>query len=101
MNSFQVTCVSKSLPQGGHEHITEIGGPAGGGWRLAKDTAIYQIENKIAEFYTVDYATNRRAYVGVVREPGKAPYLRTQADGKWNDNLLAQTSCPVSFRRVA
>jgi len=24
---------------------------------------------------------------------GKTPYLRTQADGKWNDNLLAQDEC--------
>jgi hypothetical protein len=26
-------------------------------------------------------------------KPGKSPYLRTHADGKWNDNLLALTEC--------
>jgi hypothetical protein len=29
------------------------------------------------------------ATIGVVRETGKAPYLRTFADKKWTDNLLA------------
>lgn len=27
--------------------------------------------------------------VGVVREAGQTPYLRTYADGKWNNNLLS------------
>jgi hypothetical protein len=101
MNEFEVTCITKSTTHGSCEHITEIGGHSGGGWRLSKEAAIHQIENKIAAFFTVDRATNRKVYVAVVREPGKAPYLRTHADGKWNDNLLAQTSCPISFRRVA
>ncbi len=101
MNEFQVTCINKSHPHAGHEHITEIGGLAGGGWRLSKDTAVYQIDNNIAAFYTVDYTTGKKAYVGVVREVGKVPYLRTHADGKYNDNLLAQTACPIAYKRVA
>jgi len=101
MQEFEVTCITKSPSHGGHEHITEIGGTGGGGWRLSKETAIYQIDNKIAAFYTIDRTTGRRVYVGVVREAGKAPFLRTHADGKWNDNLLAQTTCPVSYKQVA
>ena len=101
MNSYQVTCVIKSHPHGGHEHITEIGGLAGGGWRLSKEVAITQIDSNLATFYTVDYSTGKKAIVGVVRESGKAPYLRTHADGKWNDNLLAQTACPIAYQRVA
>jgi hypothetical protein len=34
--------------------------------------------------------------VGVVRELGKLPYLRTHADGKCNDNLLALAECDGS-----
>lgn len=101
MNEYLVTCITKSHPQGGHEHITAIGGPAGGGWTLSKETAIAQIESKTAAFYTIDTTTNQKVYIGVVREPGKTPYLRTHADGKWNDNLLAQTSCPITYQRVA
>jgi hypothetical protein len=96
MSEHQVTCITKSHPNGGHEHITHIGGSAGGGWRLPKETAIQRIDAKSEAYYTVDRTTNRRVDIGVVRESGKAPYLRTHADGKWNDNLLAQAACPGS-----
>lgn len=33
-----------------------------------------------------------RANVGVVDGP-RGPYVRTYADGKWNDNLLALVEC--------
>jgi hypothetical protein len=29
----------------------------------------------------------------VVRPSGLRPYIRTHADGVWNDNLLAQSQC--------
>jgi hypothetical protein len=31
----------------------------------------------------------RWVMVGVVRPAGRSPYIRTYADGEWNDNLLA------------
>jgi hypothetical protein len=37
----------------------------------------------------------------LTREAGKAPFLRTYADGKWNDNLLAQRECGASCKLVA
>ncbi len=46
----------------------------------------------------LDKVTGKKCYVGVVRETGKAPFLRTHADGKWNDNLLAQAECDSSCR---
>ena len=33
--------------------------------------------------------SDARAYVGVRRPKNGPPYLRTHADGEWNDNLLA------------
>lgn len=39
----------------------------------------------------MDKTIGNRIYIGVVRETGKAPYLCTYADGKWNDNQLAQS----------
>ena len=45
-------------------------------------------------FYTTDRSTGKKVYVYVVRgDGGKAPYLRTYADGKWQDNLLALAEC--------
>jgi hypothetical protein len=39
-------------------------------------------------------------YIGVVREPYKDPFLRTHADGKWNDNLLALADCDGTCKLV-
>lgn len=90
---FQVTCITKPDRFSTHEHITHIGNMAGN-WRLPREDAIRRIDSKQDAFYTIDKATGRKVYVGVVRGDGdKAPYLRTYADGKWNDNLLAQQEC--------
>ena len=59
-------------------------------WRVTRELAIKKIDAKEEAFYTIDKTTGKKVYVGVVRGDGnKAPYLRTYADGKWQDNLLA------------
>lgn len=96
MKEFQVTCINKPNRMSSHEHITHIGNitndPANR-WRLAREEAIRRIEAKEEAFYTVDRATGNKMYIDVVRETGRNPFLRSHADGKWNDNLLAQTEC--------
>jgi hypothetical protein len=99
MGDYQVTCITKPDRFSQHEHITHIGNIAGG-WKITRESAIQRIESKSDSFYTVDSTTGRRAEVGVVREAGKLPYLRTHADGKWNDNLLALAECGGSCRLV-
>jgi len=87
-----------------HEHITHIGNitnsPATR-WRLTREEAIRRIDAKTEAFYTVDRATGKKMYIGVVRETGKNPFLRTHADGKWNDNLLAQVECDGTCKLLA
>jgi hypothetical protein len=34
-------------------------------------------------------SSNAIAEVGVIKPQGRAPYLRTYADGEWNNNLLS------------
>ncbi|QBF26580.1 DUF3892 domain-containing protein [Pseudomonas tructae] len=46
-------------------------------------------------FYVIDPVSGARADIGVVREPGRAPYLRTYADRQWNNNLLSLNQCPI------
>ena len=75
-------------------------GNTNGKWRLTRESAIARIEAKTDNFYTVDRATGKKAYIGVFKEPGKAPYLRTHADGNWNNNLLAQAECGADCRIV-
>lgn len=97
MNEFEVNCINKPHHLSAHEHISHIGNNTNN-WRLTREEAIRRIEAKTEAFYTVDRQTGRHMYIGVVRESGKAPYLRTHADGKWNDNLLAQPECSGSCK---
>ena len=93
MKEYEVTCVSRNAASTDRfECITHIGNTVNG-WRLTKSEAISRIESKTEAYYTVDRITKKRAYLGVVR-PGKgAPYLRTYADGIWNDNLAGLLEC--------
>jgi hypothetical protein len=54
------------------------------------------IDEKSNTFY-VPAAAGNRANVGVVDpQDGRSRYVRTYADGVWNDNLLSLSSCPVA-----
>jgi hypothetical protein len=100
MNEYQVNCVTKPNRNSPHEHITHIGN-AQGGWRLTREAAIARIESKREAYYTMDRTTGKKVFIGVAREAGKLPYLRTYADGRWNDNLLAQAECGAICRALA
>lgn len=94
MAHCRITCIELSTSSNKHEHITHVGNPAAN-WKLTKENAINRIESNTDTFYVEDSKTGKSATVGVVREAGKAPYLRTHADGYWNDNLLSLNSCPL------
>jgi hypothetical protein len=103
MNEFLVTCINKRDRMSSHEHITHIGNitnVAADRLRMSRVEAIRRIDAKEAAFYTVDRSTNAKIYIGVVRETGKNPFLRTYADGKWNDNLLALAECDGTCKLV-
>jgi Protein of unknown function (DUF3892) len=94
MADVQVTCITKPHPQSTHEHITELGNPrAGRKW--SRDQVIASIGAKSNTFFVIDPRNGKRSNVGVVRSPGRAAYLRTHADGDWNDNLLSLDQCPI------
>jgi len=96
MGDFRVTCITKPNPQSTHEHITHIGGLDNGEgkpWNITREEAIKFIEGKVHTFFVLDPNTKKRANVGVVRIAGRLPFLRTHADGDWNDNLLSLPAC--------
>jgi pyruvate kinase len=72
-----------------HEHITavkwrqDVGGNTG---QSSKSQMVKYIEDG-NNVYVSDGQT--RATVGVVKPKYGEPYLRTYADGKWTNNLLA------------
>lgn len=94
MAEVQVTCITKPHPQSSHEHITHLGNPAAG-WILTREQVIASIDAKTNTFFVVDPRTGKHSYVGVVRPSGRPAYVRTHADGDWNDNLLSLNQCPI------
>lgn len=94
MADCQITCIEKSHPFNSHEHITKAGNPRAG-WVWKVEDIVKSIESKTNSFFVVDPVSGLRADVGVVRVPGRRPYIRTYADGDWNDNLLSLNQCPI------
>jgi hypothetical protein len=99
MSEHQVTCVRKAEADSPYEHITHIGNVAEN-WLLTRDEAIHRMEVGAVIYYIIDPATGKRSTVGVFRQLGKRPYLRSHADRAWNDNLLALDACGVACQLV-
>lgn len=99
MKEFEINCINKPNRESKHEHITHIGN-TDSNWRITRELAIQRIEAQSEAYYTYDRRTGQKAYVGVVRETGKAPHLRTHADGQWNNNLLAQQECGANCKII-
>ncbi|MES3034914.1 MAG: DUF3892 domain-containing protein [Gemmatimonadota bacterium] len=91
MADVRVTCIIKSPPASRHEHITHLGNQPT--WLWTREQVITSIDAKTNTFYVLDAKTGARANIGVVRPSQGSPYLRTYADGVWNDNLLALKQC--------
>lgn len=89
MPDFRIICIKRSHPNGGHEHITHIGGQ---GWTRTREQGVQLIETKTDTFYVVSPA-GKRADVGVVTPASGPKFLRTYADGIWTDNLLSLPEC--------
>lgn len=87
MSDLQVTCINKTPRNDPHEGITHLGGA---GWKWTRQKVVDLINAKAHTFFTL--VGGKRANVGVVNGPNGA-YLRTYADGVWNDNLLALPEC--------
>ena len=100
MKEFQVTCIRKPNRASPHEHITHIGN-ASDAWMLTRESAIQRIEGQSEKYFTMDAATGKKAYIGVVRVAGRKPFLRTHSDGTWTDNLLALSECTGACAIVA
>ena len=95
MADVQVTCITKPDRESPHEHITHLGNPALS-WRWTREEVIASIDAGSNTFFVTDPKTGKRSTVAVVRVAGRAPYLRTHADGDWNNNLLSLNQCPLN-----
>lgn len=89
MSDVRVTCINKQPRQDPHEGITHLGGS---NWRWTRQQVIDSINAKTNTFYTL--VNGKRADVGVVQGP-HGQYVRTHADGYWNNDLLALPECSM------
>ena len=87
MADAQVTCINKQPRNDPYEGITHLGGA---GWHWTRQQVIDSINAKSNTFFTL--VNGNRGNIGVVNGIN-GPYLRTYADGKWNDNLLSLPEC--------
>ena len=87
MADVQVTCINKQPRNSTHEGITHLGGS---GWKWTRQQVIDSIEAKSNTFFTS--VGGKRANIAVVNG-ASGKYVRTHADGQWNDNLLALNEC--------
>jgi hypothetical protein len=88
MSDIQVTCINKQPRDNPYEGIVYLGNSTG---KWTRNQVINWIESKQHTFYTL--VAGNRGDIGVVDGPN-GKYLRTYADGKWNDNLLSLPECP-------
>ncbi len=87
MPDVQVTCINKIPRNNPHEGIINLGGNT---WKWSRADVITSIRNNTNTFFT--FVNGKRANIAVIEGPN-GPYLRTHADGTWNDNLLALNEC--------
>lgn len=92
MRAFEISCITRPRHGRGHEHITHVG-HLGHRWRLTREQVIRRIDARIEAYYLVDRQSGRRSSLGVVREPGKPPYLRAHINQSWNDDLIRLPRC--------
>jgi hypothetical protein len=94
MAAYQIVCIIKPHATSTIDHISHVG-ILPTRVVITVEDAIRRIESGSDTFYTQDSQGNI-AHVGVVKATlYKRKHIRTYADGKWTDNLLALSQCPV------
>lgn len=88
--AIKITAIRQSGGTG-HEHITHLWWVSPASGETGDDSRagiVAWIENQNGKAYVEDGSGNR-ADVRVVHPASGTKYLRTHADGRWTDNLLA------------
>jgi hypothetical protein len=88
--SIRITHIRMSATGSTHEHITDFkwkGYESGEVGQSSKAALVDWIDEKNGKAYVESSST--KVSVGVVKPQGRQPYLRTYANGEWNDNLLS------------
>lgn len=87
MADARVTCINKQPRDNPYDGITYLGGKD---WKWTRQQVIDSINAGTNSFHTL--VNGNRGDIGVVHGPN-GDYVRTYADGQWNDNLLSLPEC--------
>ena len=92
MADIRIANIRKPNRDSTHEHITHVGNIRTDNWVETREIVIKYIQNNTHTFYV--FENGKRSEVGVVNpNDGRSPFLRSHADGYWNDNLLSLPPC--------
>lgn len=89
MASHRITGIRKPDQNSKHEQITHV---CYDGYSWTREYVIGLIEAKTDSFY-ISQGGHRSEVDVVYPTDGRKPFLRSHADGYWNDNLLALPEC--------
>jgi hypothetical protein len=89
----QIKCINKTNRTDPHDRIHSVGGtnPDGKRWKLTTDQAIAGIDEGKWRFYT---SVNGKSVWVIIATHNGHRYLKTEADGVGQNNLLALPECP-------
>lgn len=92
MADIRIANVRKPNRYSDNEHITHVGNIRTANWVETREAVIKYIEDKVHTFHILE--NGKRSEVGVVYpNDNRSPFLRSHADGYWNDNLLSLPEC--------
>lgn len=90
----QIKCVNKDNRNDPTDSIDYVGGVNADGtrWKLSLADAVKGVENGTWRFYT--HVNGKSVWVVVAVSAAGNKYLKTEADGKEENNLLSLPECP-------
>jgi len=94
---FQINCMKTGISHEGIEQITHYGNSIAK-WSLTVASLMARIETGKEAYFVIDKKTGQRAYLAVVREPHKKPYLKAYIDNLWSDSLEEVDACDEDLR---
>lgn len=93
---IEVECINKTNRTSPYERIQSVGGSKPHRWKNTQQDAIDHIEAGRWRYYVLDPRNRNKVYLVVRLSPFNNKYLKTEADGENDNNLLSLPECPPS-----
>ena len=90
----EIKCINKRDRPNPHERITHVGGYTDKQWKITQEQAIVYIENREWRFWVKCPGHRDSVWVKVEVSRYGHKYLKTEADGENENNLLSLPECP-------